>query len=67
MAAFTVTLFPQKRFQKLLARAWFVVRCFSFVKQAVLVIFLDDSFVTTKSLQYSFSYPWIWLPLNTSS
>ena len=67
MAAFTVTRFSQKRFPSLLARAWFVVRCFCFVKQAVLVIFLDDSFVTTKSLQYSFSYPWIWLPLNTSS
>ena len=47
--AFTITLFLQKSFPSLLASAWFVVRYFSFVKQTVLLVFPDYSFVTTKS------------------
>ena len=46
---FTITLFLQKNFPSLLASAWFVVRYFSFVEQTVLVVFLEYSFLTTKS------------------
>ena len=46
---FTITLFLQKNFPSLLTSAWFVVRYFSFVGQTVLLVFLDYSFVTTKS------------------
>ena len=38
-----------KSFPSLLASAWFVKRYFSFAEQAVCVVFLDYSFVTTKS------------------
>ena len=47
--AFIITLFLPKNFPSLLARAWFVVRYFSFVEQTVSVVFPDYSFVTTKS------------------
>ena len=52
----------------LLARAWFVVRYFSFVEQIVLVIFADYFSVNvTPSLQSSFPYALRWLASNTSS
>ena len=47
--AFPITLFLQKRFPSLLASTCFVIRYFSFVEQAVFVVFPDYSFVTTKS------------------
>ena len=51
---FTNTLFLQKSFPFLLASTWLVVRHFSFVKQTVLVVFLDYSFVTAKSPMFFF-------------
>ena len=64
--AFPITPFLQKRFPSLLARAWFVIRYFSFVEQEVFVVFPDYSFVTTKSPIF-FPYACRWLLLHTSS
>ena len=47
-------LFLLKSFASLLASAWFVARYFSFVKQTVLVVFPDYSFITNKSLIFFF-------------
>ena len=44
---FKINILLQK---PLLESVWFVARYFSFVKQAVLVVLPDYSFVTTKSL-----------------
>lgn len=41
-------LFLEKSFASFLANAWFVVRFFSFVEHANLVVFPDYSFVSTK-------------------
>ena len=46
--AFPITLFLQKSFPIPLASTCFVIRYFSFVEQAVFVVFPDYSFVTTK-------------------
>ena len=46
--AFLITLFLQKSFPSLLASTCFVIRYFSFVEQAVFVVFPDYTFVTTK-------------------
>ena len=46
--AFPITLFLQKSFPSPLASTCFVIRYFSFVEQAVFVVFPDYSFVTTK-------------------
>ena len=54
--AFTITLFIDKSFPSFLTSAWFVKRYFSFVKKTVLVVFLDYSFVTTKSPIFFFIY-----------
>ena len=40
--------FLQKCFQFLLASAWFVIRYFSIVKETVLLVFPDYSFIKTK-------------------
>ena len=55
--AFTITLLLQKRFPSFLASTWYVVRYFSFMKQAVSAVFPD----------YFFSYACWWLLLDTSS
>ena len=47
--AFPITLFLQKSLPSLLVSTWFVIRYFSFVKQAVFVVVPDYSFATTKS------------------
>ena len=61
-------LFLHESFPSLLARTWFVVRYFSFVKVIVLVVFPDYFFANLPpSLQYSSSYACRWLLLNTSS
>ena len=41
-------LFLEKNFPSFIANAWFLVRNFSFVKHAVLVVFPGYSFVSTK-------------------
>ena len=49
-------LFLQKRLPSLLPSAWFAVRCFSFDKKTVLVVFFDYSIVTSKSFHLIFHF-----------
>ena len=58
--------FQTKKFPSLLARAWFVIKYLSFVKQIVLVVFSDFYYVIA-NLQYFFSYAYRCLLLNSSS